>query len=145
MVKLFKKILVKDVMVKQPFTIGLDEPFSRVWDIFKLHKIRHLPVLDNNRILKGLITQRDLYRIISPRKTLEGNLIYDKSELDNYILEYVMTKKVVTLSPQDVLGKAIDIMVNSKYGCLPIINTASFLEGIVTKIDVLKAVGKFVI
>ena len=139
---LLHKILLKDVMVSKPFTIGEDEPFSRVWDIFRIHKIRHLPVLDNARHLKGIITQRDLYRTISPYKTMDGNSVYNKTDLDRYILKHIMTKEVVVLSCNDTLGKAIEVIVQSKYGCIPIINKDRYLEGIVTQIDVLRAIAE---
>lgn len=137
------RILIKDVMVPKPFTIGVDEPFSRVWDIFKIHKVRHLPVLDESRHLKGIITQRDLYKTISPRKTMDGNFIYDKHELDRYILKHIMEKSVFTLSPSDTLGKTIDVMVRHKYGCIPIVDEKKYLVGIVTQIDVLRAIAKY--
>ena len=117
-----RKILLKDVMVTKPYTIRVDEPFSRVWDKFRRYRIRHLPVVNKSRQLQGIITQRDLYKIISPRKTMDGNFIYDRAELDRYILKHVMKKKVTTLSPNDFLGQAIDIMVNFKYGCIPVID-----------------------
>ncbi len=134
----FKKIPLEKIMVTKPFTIGIDEPFSRVWDIFKLHRIRHLPVLDSKRIIKGIITHNDLYRIISPRKTIEGNLIYDKAELDRFILKHVMTKNVSVLSPDDTLGKIIELMATKKYGCIPIVDKSKYLIGIITQVDVLK-------
>ncbi len=129
-------------MISKPFTIGINEPFSRVWEIFKLRRIRHLPVLDKDRKLEGLITQRDLYRITSPRKTTDGNLIYDKGMLDSRILKHVMTKEVVTLSPDDTLAMAIDIMVVRKYGCIPIVDEQKHLLGIITQIDVLRTISK---
>ncbi|MFC1594163.1 HPP family protein [Candidatus Omnitrophota bacterium] len=134
----FMLIPLKDIMVTKPFTIGVDEPFSRVWDIFKIHSIRHLPVLNDERKLEGIITQRDLYKIISPRKTTDGNFVYDKAELDQFILKHVMKKDVVALSPSDTLGHLVDVMVRKKYGCIPVIDETRYLAGIMTQIDVLR-------
>ena len=136
---------LSEVMTSNPFTIGINEPFSRVWDKLKTHKIRHLPVLDSDNRLRGIISQRDLYRVISPRKNTEGNFIYDKEELDRCILQHIMVKDVKTLAPDDTMGRAIDLMVRKKYGCIPIVDSDNVLKGIITQIDILKKVSQYFI
>ncbi|MEI8176675.1 MAG: CBS domain-containing protein [Candidatus Omnitrophota bacterium] len=137
------KVLVKELMIADPVTIHVGAPFSRVWEIFQARHIRHLPVVDDQGVLRGIITQRDLYRLISPRRTMDGLSVYDKNELDAFMLEHVMTKEVVTLAPEAALGAAIDLMVNKRYGCIPIVDAKRVLVGIVTQIDALKAVARF--
>ncbi len=127
------RIYLKEVMVTTPHTIGVEEPFSKVVEIFSTKKIRHLPVIDEFAVLRGIISQRDLYRITSPRKDEEGLLIYDKASLDKYVLKYVMTKEVFTLSQDDTLGKAITSMVTHKYGCIPVVDNEKHLLGIVLR------------
>jgi acetoin utilization protein AcuB len=135
------KIYVKDVMVTKLITAGLDTPFSQIWEIFSTHKIRHLPVVNQEKKLKGLITQRDFYRIVPPRKEVEDDgTFYLKETLDKFILQKVMTENVVTLHPQDTLGTAINLMVTKKYGCLPIVDDKGILVGILTQTDALKAI-----
>ena len=130
-------------MTKNPITMGIDEPFSCVWDKLRNNRIRHLPVIDKDRKVVGMVTQRDLYRIMSPRKTMDGNYVYDKAELDKFILKHVMRKKLILLSPEDTIGKAIDIMATTKYGCIPITDNKNILKGVITQIDVLKAIAKY--
>ena len=144
MEKLYK-IFLKDIMVKKPYTIDINEPFSKVWEAFKIYDIRHLPVIDSKGILRGIVTQRDLYRIVSPHITTESNLVYDKMDLDRYILKHVMTKEVITLSPNSTLRNAIDLMTVAKYGCIPIVDDNKYLLGIITQIDILKAVTEYFI
>jgi CBS domain-containing protein len=52
-----------------------------------------------------------------------------------------MTKDVLTLGPNDTLAKALNIMAITKYGCLPIVDENKKLLGIVTQIDILKAIA----
>jgi len=141
-----EKILIKEVMVTNLITIGMDEPFSRVWDVLRINKIRHLPVINDNGKLKGIITQRDLYRTVSPRKKVEEDgLFYLKQDLDKFILSSVMTEKVVTLSQNQSLGKALDVIVKRKFGCIPIVDEKGYLIGIVTQVDILRAISKYFI
>ena len=137
------KVILKDIMTKDPYTIEIDEPFSRAWELFTEFNIRHLPVIDADRVLMGIVTQRDLFRVASPRKTLEGELVYDKLELDSYILKYVMTKEVFSLSVDDTLRSAIRAMMYNKYGCIPVVDKKKILKGIITQVDMLKAVAEY--
>jgi len=138
-----KNITVKDLMVEKPFKIDVEEPLSRAWKLFYTHGIRHLPVVDKDNALKGIITLRDLYRISSPKKNLQGETFYNKEDLDRYILKHVMTKKVFTLPPEAPIGRVIDIMVKRKYGCVPVIDSGQKLLGIVTHIDILRKVAGY--
>ena len=90
------RIYLKEVMVTTPHTIGVEEPFSKVVEIFSTKKIRHLPVIDEFAVLRGIISQRDLYRITSPRKDEEGLLIYDKAEassVKNDVLKQIIMEE----------------------------------------------------
>jgi len=116
-----------------------------VWDIFQSRGIRHLPVINAENVLVGIVTQRDLYRLVSPRKTMEGNMVYDKNELDEFILEHVITKGVATLNQDQTLSSAIDLMVNKRYGCIPIVDDRGRLIGIITQTDVLRAIASYFI
>ena len=138
-----KEVLVMDIMIRKPVTIDITSPFSMVVELFKEHKIRHLPVINQQKVLQGIITQRDLYRITTPRKGLEGELIYDKATLDRFILKHVMKKDVVSLSPTDTLLHVIEIMLKKKYGCVPVIDKNGFLQGIITQIDLLRVFAKY--
>ncbi|HOD12162.1 MAG TPA: CBS domain-containing protein [Candidatus Omnitrophota bacterium] len=138
------KIVIKDVMVKELITIGLEAPFSQVWEIFSMHRIRHLPVVDQDKKLKGLVTQRDFYRIVPSRCEVEDRgSFYLKETLDKFILQKVMIKDVLTLLPEDTLGKAIDVMVKKKYGCIPIVDQKGILAGILTQTDALRAIAQY--
>lgn len=138
------KIYIKDMMIKKPHTIGIDEPFSRVWEIMQAQRIRHLPVIDECRKVRGIISQRDLYRTVSPRKKVEEEgLFYPKEVLDQFVLRNVMITEIYTLTPNDTLGSVIDLILKKKFGCIPIVDEDGTLAGIVTQIDILRAVAQY--
>ena len=80
-------------------------------------------------------------RQVLPRKTEEGD-VFDKEQLNHFILKYVMSKDPVVLGPEDTLGHVVDIMVRDKFGCVPIVSSDGILVGIVTQIDVLKCLAR---
>ena len=126
------------IMSKPVITVKINEPFSHVEEKFRIKGIRHLPVIDDHDILVGLLTQRDLFRTVAPHKDLEGNASYDPEVLNRFILKNVMTKNPTTLTPNDSIEKAVRVMAENRYGCMPIVDPAMRLAGIITEIDILK-------
>jgi CBS domain-containing protein len=122
-------------------TAGVDEHLSSIEEKFRMKGIRHLPIVDHENKVVGLVTQRDLYRILSPRLT-ETGIYYDKPMLDQFILKHVMTHNPLTLLPDDPLSKAVEIMARNKYGCIPIANGEGVIKGILTETDVLKFLAR---
>ena len=133
---------IKEIMVKNIITMQINEPFSRVEEKLRKNRIRHLPVVDHKNCLVGIVTQRDLYHAMAPRETESGDY-YDKMQLDSLILEHHMTKDPLSLKPENTLAEVIDIMATRKFGCIPIVNDGKELVGIVTQIDVLKFIAKW--
>ncbi|MDD5226690.1 MAG: CBS domain-containing protein [Candidatus Omnitrophica bacterium] len=132
-----KDIPLKEIMVRKVFTAHVEDPLSAVEGKFRLHGVRHLPVVDDGNRVVGIFTLRDLGRCLSPRKTEEGYR-FDPEQLDRFILKHVMTKDPLILSPEDTLMHAVEIMARDKYGCIPIADAGRVLAGIVTQIDILK-------
>lgn len=83
-------IKIRELMHSPVVTIGADENFSKVEEKLRTKGIRHLPVVDGDGRVVGMVTQRDLYRTLSPRVTEEG-IYYDSSALNDFILRRVMT------------------------------------------------------
>ena len=136
--ELLKKTLLKSVMTSPTITVVVSDDFSTVKEKFELYGIRHLPVVNQTGMLVGLITQRDLYKIHSPRKLEDGSWYYDKDLLDGFILDKVMLKNVFTLRPENTLEDAVKAMFESKFGCIPIIDEYNYPVGIITKKNILK-------
>jgi CBS domain-containing protein len=102
------------------------------------YEIRHLPVVNDAGSLVGLITERLLYKIHSPRKLEDGSFYYDDQMLDGFILKNVMFKEPFTLKPQNTLRDAVEYMTRSKFGCVVIVDDYRIPCGIVTRNDILK-------
>lgn len=135
---LLNKVKLIEIMIDKVISLNVEDSFSQVEEKFRKYHIRHLPIVNQDNKLVGIITQRDLYRISAPRRDEEGNLIYDKETLDGYILKNVMTKDPFALSPNDTVASALLVMVDKKYGAIPIVDQFKTLVGIVTQVDILR-------
>lgn len=59
----FSKVKIGDVMTRNVLTIDINDSIQSAMDMMFAKSIRHLPVMDGNKIM-GLITVRDLIRAI---------------------------------------------------------------------------------
>jgi len=103
-----------------------------------LYDVRHLPVLDETGSVIGLISQRDLYQIHSPRRLDDGTWFYDKAALNQFMLKNVMVSKPFTLKPENSLFEAIEATRRFKFGCIPIVDDYRKPCGILTRDTILK-------
>lgn len=135
---LLNRIKVSEIMTKKVISIQENDRFSLVEEKLREFNIRHLPVVNDNGKLVGIVTQRDLYRIQSPRHLEDDTWYYDQRSLDSYILKYVMTKDPCALHPDDPVAQAFLLMAQRKYGCLPIVQKDRTLCGIIARHDIFK-------
>lgn len=97
---------------------------------------RHLPVVEDGRLV-GIVTDRDLRR---PDMTDEPDGWHDFYQLDDeYEVRHVMTLDPVTVSPGDALEKVLDLVIERKFGALPVVDKTGQLIGILTSYDLHRA------
>ena len=129
-------MLVKNRMKRDPVTVMKDDSFRYALKLIRKEGIRHLPVLDGKKLV-GIITDRDLRQAApSPATTLEVHEL--NYLLERLKIEVIMTKKVITVTPQTSLQEAAKLLFAHKIGCLPVVENQE-LVGIITEGDILRA------
>ena len=117
-------MFVADLMTSQlrclKETDSLADAVAAMQELF----IRHIPVLDADGRLSGLVTQRDVLAL--EHKKDPGAPLRD-----------IMRTDVATVAPDTPLRTAAETMIFHKYGCLPVV-AAGNLVGIITETDFLK-------
>src|ERR1700681_3978409 len=88
---------VREVMVSPVITVKETDDFALVQEKIALYDVRHLPVVNETGSVVGIISQRDLYQIHSPRKLEDGSWYYDRQALSQFLLSKVMLMKPFTL------------------------------------------------
>jgi acetoin utilization protein AcuB len=131
-------MLVKNCMTTNPVTINPDMPVAEALSFMRQHNVRRLPILNKKRKLVGMISEKDLlYASPSPATSLS---VYEVGYLLSKLkVEEIMTKKVITVSPDAPLEEAARIMADSKIGGLPVVD-GDRLVGIITETDVFKTI-----
>jgi len=129
-------MIVSRIMKRNPIFIHPDVSLTEARSIMDKEKIGHLPVLNKNNELTGLITKVDLVKAgPSPATTLD---MYEIGYLLSKIkVDKVMIKKVITVQEDEVIEEAARIMADNGIGCLPVMS-GSLLVGIVTDSDIFR-------
>jgi CBS domain-containing protein len=135
---LLKKVTLKEVMTSPAIFVHEDAPFRQVVKLLQEERIRHIPIVNSDKTVVGIISQRDLYKIQPPHKNEDGVWVYDLDMIDGFILRNVMIQNPFVLSDSCLLADAIGPMVQRKYGCIPVIDQYKKLCGIITQYDILK-------
>ncbi|MDH5493840.1 MAG: CBS domain-containing protein [Myxococcales bacterium] len=99
-------------------------------------QLRHLPVVDDDRLV-GLITHRDVLRLTASALDPQG-LTSDARILEETFVHSVMRRDVQTVGPEARVIDAARTMTRLKLGCLPVVDEAGRLVGIVTEHDLLR-------
>ena len=129
-------LLVEDVMSSDIVTLGRNDKLSIADDVMKQKRIRHIPVLEGDGELCGIITQRDLFRGILLRSLGYGSRAEQKM-LDSLAIKDAMHDDVLTTSPETPLADAARLMLNKKVGCLPVVDKDR-LVGLLSEADFVK-------
>ncbi len=128
-------LLVSDYMTENPITIEPEEPLMRALEIIRLRGVRRVPVAVGG-MLVGLITEGDI-------KRAEPSTLTDSQEEFNRVMEStpiarIMISKPVTTTADTPLMEAAEIMLNTKYGALPVVS-GNRVIGILTDNDLTRA------
>ena len=125
---------VVDIMTRDPLTVTPTETIGQADELMNTNKIRQLPVVQGKDLV-GIVTDRDIRSFLSG-SLLEG--VEAREEALNTKIREIMTTEPMTLSPDDDLQDAVEIMIDEKIGGIPVVDEAEGLVGIVTYVDVLR-------
>ena len=135
--KIQYKGFMRERIRRNPVTIGPDASFFKARDYIHAMGIRHLPVVDKNDRLVGIVTDRDI-REAAPSDATSLSV----HELGNLLAKLKVSafmtprKKLITITPDTLIEEAVQLMHDHKIGCLPVLE-GDKLYGIFTEADAL--------
>ncbi len=129
-------MLVKDRMTPNPITITSDTSFPEAFRIIREQKVRHLPVVDEEGELIGIVTQTDLLHA-SPSSATSLTVFEVNYLLVNLHVREVMSSPPITVPDDAPLEESARLMVENKIGCL-LVTRDDKLVGVLTETDIFK-------
>ena len=128
-----KAVQVRDAMTQDVATIHRNESLLVADDVMRLGRIRHLPVIDDDGALAGIVSQRDLFHSGLLRALGYGQHAKQQA-LQLLELKEAMKTDVVTIEPGAPLFEAAKLMLDRKIGCLVVVEGKKIV-GILTESD----------
>lgn len=128
-----EKQVVRDVMSTEVTTLGRNDKLTIADDVMRLGRIRHLPVLDDDGAIAGVLSQRDMFRGALAR-TLGYGKFAQQRLMGTIFVKEVMSSDPVTVSPDASLEEAAKLLAHRKIGCLLVVEDDK-LVGILTEGD----------
>jgi CBS domain-containing protein len=119
---------VAQLMSTDLFTAHPDDLIDLAASMMEWRHIRHVPVEDDEGRLVGLISHRDLLRLLA-----QGLLNRGSKEVT---VKEIMVRDLMTVAPETPTLEALAIMRRGKVGCLPVVENGR-LVGIITAYDFL--------
>lgn len=125
-------MIVSDIMKTQVITISPEETIRSAMLLLLQHRFRHLPVINSERRLVGIVSDRDL------RLALPSKLKVDEEDIEilNTPVSSIMTEDVISCHPLDFVDEVASTLYEKRISSLPVLQNGE-LVGIVTETDIL--------
>ena len=132
-------MFVSRSMTRKVIAIHEEADFFEAKDKMTTHEIRHLPVVDQENRLVGIVTDRDI------RSTLPSVALHDidskeeKERISALRVKDIMTRNPVTVSPAFTIQDALLLMQKTRVGAFPVVDDQGKLKGIISIRDLIRA------
>ena len=127
---------VRDIMTSPAVVVTPDTTLPAANALMKERRIRHLPVVENGRLV-GIVSRGDL-REASISASINADQYELHFMLNRLTVGKLMTRKVLTTKPDAAIVDAAEVMTENKVAGLPVVDPEGAVIGIVTESDLLK-------
>jgi len=140
---------VKDIMTEQLVCLGTGDKLAAVMESMKNGEFRHVPVVDEEGAMVGILSDRDVLRYLpfvgGQRLPGTGEFRSSLFHVDtrdpslSLPISSIMTRNVTHIRPDCSFYDAVKMLQELKISCLPVVDEEKKLRGIVTVTDVMRA------
>lgn len=117
---------LKDVMTKEVVAVKADTPIYDAMEILRENDVTGVPVVDDNLILVGVITEKDVLR-----------LFFADEEEKNKTVGYFMTRPAVSYREDETVGNVCDFLMINYFRRVPVVSKQGKLVGIISRPDII--------
>jgi CBS domain-containing protein len=134
-----KNISINEIMTRDVISVSPNDNMTVVDEIFKKNNIHHIPVIDNNGKVVGVVSSTDYNKLLNSFTFFinQKKDSYNTAIMRSMLVEDVMTKHVATLQSDSTVMIAAGIFKENLFHAIPVVDKSGKLEGIVTTFDLL--------
>jgi CBS domain-containing protein len=143
-------VKVSEVMKREVATVHPDSPITEVVELLLDKDFTAVPVVDEQKKVVGMVSDSDLLTrggmnlTISLKRATDLDFVHELHESlenPNRKVSEVMSREVVTITPDAILGRAARLMVEKHLKRLPVVDSEGRLVGILGRLDVLNTIA----
>lgn len=129
-------------MTSNPITISADLFLPQARRMLNEYQIRHLPVVDRDRRLVGIVTDRDLRSAYPSSVISKGEKVLSFEQVEKTTVADIMTTSCSTLHPDATIDDALIVFDRDKVGGIPVVSEDDVVLGIFSLLDLTAAYRK---
>jgi CBS domain-containing protein len=123
-------------MTKKIITLNSNDQLETAERLFKENHIRHIPVVEGDRII-GMLSLTDLLRISFADGAYEEDADVETIVYNMFTISQVMAKNLKSISSDTTIKEVAEILAHNEFHALPVVD-GDKLVGIVTTTDLIK-------
>ncbi|MCP3675893.1 MAG: CBS domain-containing protein [Gammaproteobacteria bacterium] len=129
-------MLVNQIMSQNLHTVLANTKLDALSDIFSDVSYHHLPVVDENNVLLGIISDRDVTLNLSP--FIDTDMEHERDrELLNQVAADIMSADPIAVGQNSRIETASILLLENNFSCLPVVDSDGKIEGLLTWKDIL--------
>jgi len=132
-------MFVSNSMTQKVITIDQDAGVFDAQEIMSKNCIRHLPVVDSDNKLLGIVTDRDIRSVLPYRMFKDAACESMRDKVRQLTIADIMTHSPLSLSPQYTIQDALLLIQEKRVGAFPVVDADNRLQGIISVRDLLRA------
>ncbi len=127
---------VSSIMTTNLITLDVKESLEKAEHLFKKYKIRHIPVIENDKII-GMISLNDILRISFADGAYREEENISSSIYEMFTIRQLMIGNLETVSTDTTIKEVAELLVKREFHSLPVVENGR-LKGMVTTTDLIK-------
>ena len=132
-------MFVSTSMTSEVITITGDASVYEAQEKMAKHTIRHLPVIDEDHTLVGVVTDRDIRSALPYNFSSDPDSKVGREKAEALKVEDIMTRDPMAISPVDTIQDALLLIQEKRVGAFPVVDENRKLKGIISVRDLLRA------
>ena len=132
-------MFVSRSMTRKVITVEPEAGIFEAQELMAANRIRHLPVIEPDGRLIGIVTDRDIRSALPYQFFKESSSEEEKKKFSELKIKDIMSQNPITISPTYTLQDALLVIQDARVGALPVVDENGILSGIISVRDLLRA------
>jgi acetoin utilization protein AcuB len=132
-------MFVSTSMTKKVITANPEDPILAAREQMKTHQIRHLPVVDEENRMVGIVTDRDIRSAMPSIVLHDYDSRQEREKLAGMKIKDIMTRDPVTVHPSHTIEDVLVLIQSTRVGALPVVDDGGHVVGMIGVRDLIRA------